>query len=264
MPSLPSLEQLISLKGKRALITGAASGLGKAMAYRFAQAGADLELADINPETLAQTKTELAALGTKLNTHVLDVSKREQIDQLWEKLQPHSPDILVNNAGIYPFRAFVDSDEAFYRQVMDVNLFSTTWMCHHMIRQRGKRGGVILNLGSVEGVLPFKEDMAVYVTSKAAVMALTRALAKEHAAKGFRINALVPGGIVTPGTRAFSKQVVRHPGLLLTGLQYYSRLPARRAGQPDEVARMALVMVSDLSSYMHGTTIPIDGGFLSA
>jgi NAD(P)-dependent dehydrogenase (short-subunit alcohol dehydrogenase family) len=265
MTLLPSLDQLLSLKGKRALITGGAAGIGKAIAYRFAEAGADLELVDIDPVTLPRTREELSTFDVSVNTHLTDMSRKDQIDRLWTEMNATSPDILVNNAGIYPFRHFVDADEAFYRQVMEVNLFSVYWMCQHMISQRRKRGGVILNIGSIEALLPFKEDLAHYSVSKAGVIALTRALAKEHARHGFRVNTIVPGGIVTPGTQAAAKQMLRlRFDVLKAGFQFHQRLPVGRAGRPDEVARMALVLVSDLASYVHGATIPVDGGFLSA
>ena len=265
MTLLPPLDQLLSLKGKRALITGAAAGLGKAIAYRFAEAGADLELVDIDPVTLPKTREELSTFQVSVNTHLVDMSQKDQIDQLWIELGAASPDILVNNAGIYPFRHFVDADEAFCRHVMEVNLFSAYWMCQHMIRQRRGRGGIILNIGSVEALLPFKEDLAHYSVSKAGVIALTRALAKEHARHGFRVNALVPGGIITPGTMAAAREVLRFRlDSLKAAIRFHQRLPIGRPGRPDEVARMALVLVSDLATYVHGATVAVDGGFLSA
>lgn len=265
MTTPPSLQQLISLQGKRALITGAAGGIGKAIACRYAEAGAALQLVDIDAKTLQATGMELAAAGYPVDIHVVDLSDKAEIDALWDSLAGREPDILVNNAGVYPFKRFVDVDEALFRQVMDVNLFSVNWMCRHMICRRGKAGGVIINLGSIEAVLPFKEDLAHYSVSKAGVIALTRALAKEYARHGFRVNAILPGGILTPGTKAAAKQVFKgRPDLLKTGYDFSQRLPAGRAGRPDEVARLALVLASDLSSYVHGAAIPVDGGFLAA
>lgn len=261
----PTIEQLISLEGKRALITGAAGGIGRAIAWRYAEAGAALELVDIDATTLACTAEELAPFAVEVNTHVIDLAHKEQIDALWERLRGQEPDILVNNAGIYPFREFVDADEEFVRRVMEINLLSVSWMCRDMICGRGKRGGVIINLGSIEAVLPFKEDLAHYSVSKAGVIALTRALAKEYARHGFRVNAILPGGIMTPGTKAAAKQVLRFRfDLIKTGIEFSQRLPAGRVGQPDEVARLALVLASDLATYVHGVAIPVDGGFLAA
>ena len=263
--NLQSLEQLITLKGKRALITGSAAGIGKAIAFRFAEAGAGLELVDIDPESLAATKNELADFETEARIHVVDVSNKKEIDKLWVTLDRDVPDILVNNAGIYPFKQFLDVDETLYHQVMETNLSSVYWMCQHMIRKRLRSGGVIINVGSIEAVLPLKEDLAHYSVSKAGVIALTRALAKEHAKHGFRVNAILPGGIITAGTKVAAKQVLRFRfDLFKTGIEFKQRLPVGRFGQPDEVACMALVLASDLASYVHGAVIPIDGGFLAA
>lgn len=261
----PPLEQLLSLRGKRALITGAAAGIGKAIARRFAEAGAELHLVDLDAAKLDALAQELSQHFSGLQTHVLDLSDRSAITELWAALAGNEPEILVNNAGIYPSKSPLEVDEAFYRQVMAINLDSVFWMCQEMIARRLKRGGIIINVGSIEAVLPFKEGMAHYTVSKAGVIALTRALAKEYARHGFRVNALLPGGIVTEGTVAVAKQLLQFKlGLLKVGYDFQQRLPVGRAGQPDEVARMALVLASELASYVHGSIIAVDGGFLSA
>ena len=259
------LDELISLKGKRALITGSAAGIGKAIAYRFAEAGADLDLVDIDLKRLEATKSELGGFGVDVRLHVVDLSQKEERDGLWERLSGDGPDILVNNAGIYPFKEFLDVDEAFYKKVIETNLDSVYWMCQQMISRRLKIGGVIVNVGSIEAVAAFKDDLAHYGVSKAGVVALTRSLAKEHGKHGFRINAILPGGIITRGTKTAAKGILRLKlGLVKTGIEFKQRLPIGRLGQPDEVARMVLVLVSDLAGYVHGATIPIDGGFLAA
>jgi NAD(P)-dependent dehydrogenase (short-subunit alcohol dehydrogenase family) len=266
MASLRALPDLISLGGKRALITGSAAGIGKAIAYRFAEAGADLELVDIDSERLAATKKELESFGTEVNINKTDISSKEERDELWEKLSGDGPDVLVNNAGIYPFKEFLDVDDSFYKRVIETNLDSVYWMCQEMISRRLKLGGVIVNVGSIEALVAFKEDLAHYSMSKAGVIALTRALAKEHGKHGFRINSIVPGGIITPGTKSKAAQgIFRFDfGLIKTGIEFRRRLPIGRLGQPDEVACMVLVLASDLSSYVHGAAIPVDGGFLAA
>jgi len=265
MKVLKPLSELVSLEGKRALITGSALGIGKAMAYRFAEAGADLELVDINRRGLGTVQKELSHFRSEINIHKVDISTKEEIDSLWEELSGKEPDILVNNAGIYPFKDFLEVDDAFLKKVMDINLNSVFLMCQHMIRRRLKRGGVIINIGSIEAIMPFAEDLVPYNISKSGVIALTRTLAKEYGKHGFRINAIIPGGIVTPGTKAVAKEITQFKlSLLKTGVQFKMRLPLGRGGQPDEVARIALVLASDLSSYVHGALIPVDGGFLSA
>ena len=122
MKPLEPLSELISLKGKRALITGSAVGIGKSMAYRFAEAGADLELVDINIEGLRAVKKELSQFQSEINIHKVDVSEKGEIDALWEELNGEEPDILINNAGIYPFKDFREVDDAFLKKVMDINI----------------------------------------------------------------------------------------------------------------------------------------------
>jgi len=259
------LAELISLKGKRALITGAAAGIGRAIAYRFAEAGADLELVDINVSGCLALKKELDHFGREVNSREVDVSSEEAIDALWEELKGKEPDILVNNAGVYPFRSFLQTDETFLKKVLDINLQSAVRMCRHMVKSRLQKGGVIINMGSIEAILPFAEGMVAYDISKTGVIGLTRALAKEYGKHGFRINALIPGGINTPGTRKVAKNVARLMfSLIRTGYDFKERLPMNRAGQPDEVARVALFLASDLASYVHGALVAVDGGFLSA
>jgi len=265
MKALKSLSELISLKGKRALITGSAVGIGRAMAYRFAEAGADLDLVDMNIKGLGLVKKELAQFESEIDIHKVDLAREEEIDALWEALNGKEPDILVNNAGIYPFKNFLEVDDAFLKKVIDINLRSALLMCQYMIRKRLKRGGVIINIGSIEAIVPIAEDLIPYDISKTGVIALTKALAKQYGRNGFRINVILPGGITTPGTKAVAKEVARFKtGPLKTGIELAMRLPLRRGGQPDEVARIAVVLASDLSSYVHGALIPVDGGFLSA
>ena len=259
------LSSLISLAGKSALITGSATGIGEAIAYSFAEAGAGLHLVDIENEWLSTVRRHLSESRVRTEIHGLDLSEKHRRDSLWKKLDRREPDILVNNAGIYPFRRFVEVDEEFFKKVMEVNLNSVFWMCQHMIKRRLRRGGVIINVSSIEALLPFTEDLAHYDVSKTGVIVLTRALAKEYGKRNFRINAIIPGGIMTAGFKSTAKEILKlRLGHIRRGVEFSSRLPMGRFGQPDEVARMALVLASDMSSYVHGALIPIDGGFPSA
>jgi NAD(P)-dependent dehydrogenase (short-subunit alcohol dehydrogenase family) len=262
---LPPLSRLISLEKKRAMITGAGAGIGKAIAYRYAEAGADLELVDINDKSLETVKKELSQFKVNVGIHKVDVSKKEEIDTLWHGFDGNAPCVLVNNAGIYPSKKFLEVDQAFLKKVFDVNLNSAFWMCQNMIEKRLNMGGIIINIGSIEALLPLKKDLAHYSMSKAAVIALTRALAKEYARQGFRVNAIVPGGTMTQGTKNMMKELYKlNFGLVKTGLQFEMRLPIGRFGQPDDIARVALFLASELSSYVHGALVVVDGGFLSA
>lgn len=247
------------------MVTGAAAGIGRAIAYRFAEAGADLELVDIDEEGLREVREELSRFNVDVNLHRVDLSKKSEIDSLWERLSGREPDILVNNAGVYPFKNFLDLDEKFLDKVMEINLFSVFWMCQHMIRKRLKKGGVIVNVASIEAILPFEKDLSHYTVSKAGVISLTRALAKEYSKHGFRVNVVIPGGIMTRGVKTVTKEVLKlKVGLIKSAFEFMNRLPLGRFGQPDEVARMVLVLASDLSSYVTGALIAVDGGFLSA
>ncbi len=260
------LVELISLKGKRALITGAASGIGEAIALRLAEARADLYLVDINVEALEQVKKnvkEMFNIGVEVFN--VDLSRKENIDELWDKLRGREPDILVNNAGIYLFHDFLEVDEKLLEKTLAVNLESVFWMCQYMIKNRIDKGGVIVNIGSIEAILPFARGLVHYDISKIGVIALTRALAREYGRKGFRINAVIPGGIKTPGVERLKREAILKMkiNLIKTGIDFMNRLPLGRFGEPDEVARIVLVLASDLASYINGALIPVDGGFLS-
>ncbi len=260
-----SFAELTTLKGRGVLVTGSAAGIGKSMASRFAEAGADLVLVDIDEKKLGDTAAELREWGHDVSTKKVDLSKKPEIDALWNDLRDDEPDTLVNNAGIYPFKDFLDIDEAFLQKVYAINLESALWMYHHMIGARKKRGGVIINVASIEAVLPFKKGMVHYDTSKAGVIGITRSLARDFGDKGFRVNCLLPGGIVTQGTKSAATEFLKgHYGLAKTGYDFITRIPMGRFGDPDEVARAALFLACDLSSYVTGALLAVDGGFLSA
>ena len=265
MSKFQALSEFISFTGKTAIITGAAAGIGAATARRFAEAGADLFLLDIDKDKLEKVKQSLSDYDVKISTYQIDLSNKTEIDKFWQSLDKQSPDMLVNNAGVYPFRDFLETDEEIVHKVMDINLYAAYWMCQHFIRRRlkVKKGGTIVNLGSIEAQLPFKDDLAHYTTSKAAVIALTRSLARDYGGKGIRANVILPGGIITEGTKSAAKQALRHPGLIKDGIKFNSRLPMGRMGQPDDIARMILVLSSAISGYMTGAVVPVDGGFLS-
>jgi NAD(P)-dependent dehydrogenase (short-subunit alcohol dehydrogenase family) len=260
-----NLTEMISLKEKTALITGAAAGIGRAIACRFAEAGARLHLVDINIEGMESLKQELGIFPVEVSIHRFDMASEEKIELLWSGLA-EAPDILINNVGIYPPQDFRNLEDSFWQKVLDTNLNSTYRMCKKMISQRYKKGGVIINIASIEAIIPFARNMVHYDVSKAGIIALTRALAQEYGAKGFRINALLPGGIDTPGTRDVASRIWKKfdVGLIPSGIEFISRLPIGRRGQPDEVACVALFLASDLSSYIQGALIPVDGGFLSS
>ncbi len=263
--------QLLSMKGRRVLITGAASGIGKAMALRFADAGADLTLLDIDEPGLARTVEDLGSISSQVTTHVVDLAHKAQIDAFWNNLTIDLPDTLINNAGSYPMRDYLEIDPDFLQLTQQVNMESAFWMCQGFIARRkearGKqKGGVILNVSSVEALVPFSDDLIPYSMSKAGILSLTRSLAHAYGRQGFRVNALIPGAIKTPGTESLKKAALRHidVGLMKIGYHFQHRLTLGRWGESDEVACAALFLASDLASYVQGAAIPVDGGFLSS
>ena len=263
---LLELSKLISLEGKKTLISGAGSGIGRAIAKRFAEAGSDLVLLDIDERGLYETRDTMQKFTSRVSVCKLDLSKKAQIDSLWEDFNDEIPDILINNAGIYPFKNYLELDEDELKKTMDVNLNSVFWMCQNFIKKRINKDGIIVNLSSIEAILPFKEDLAHYSVSKAGVLALTRSLARDYGRNNFRINTILPGAIKTPGTdnlvrMTISKMKVK---LIKTGYDFQNRLALGRWGNPDEVAKVALFLCSDLASYVQGVMLPVDGGFLSS
>ena len=259
------MPDLISFKGKSALVSGAASGIGRAITLRLAEAGSDLILLDIDEDGLKDIKNAAGSYGGQVDTFNTDLAKKESIDLFWEGLTVEVPDIIINNAGIYPFKDYLEVDKDFYENTLEVNLHSVFWMCQNFIKRRGAKGGVIVNISSIEAMIPFKEDLAHYSISKAGVMALTRSLARDYGKKGFRVNCILPGAIRTPGTENLVKKAITKMQLHLirTGIHFNARLTLGRWGKPDEVAKVILFLASDMASYVQGTMIPVDGGFLS-
>lgn len=263
---MQSSAQLLAMDGRRILITGAAAGIGRAMALRFAEAGAHLDLVDRDEAGLAALADELACGSRRIRTRVVDLTDRNAITALWEGISADPPDTLINNAGSYPMRDYEEVDRAFLEKTLQVNLESALWMSQEFIKARKRKGGVIINVSSVEALIPLRDDLIPYGVAKAGVLALTRGLAHAYGRDGFRVNALVPGAIRTPGTNRLRGAAMRglDVDLIKTGIQFGARLAMGRWGQADEVARVALFLASDLASYVHGAMIPVDGGFLAS
>jgi NAD(P)-dependent dehydrogenase (short-subunit alcohol dehydrogenase family) len=232
--------------GKTAFVTGAAKGIGKAIAMGFARGGANVIVSDILEVELLQTAKELRDVGVRVKSIVLDVTNEAAVrgaveESILEFGQIH---ILVNNAGIYVSNNFITSNSDVWKRTIDVNIFGTMYPTHavlpHMIE---KEYGRIVNIGSVAGVYGISYFVD-YSTTKGAIIAFTKALSKVVANKGITVNCISPGSIDVRGGN--------HP------MPEHSFIG--RAGTPEELASAVLFAASDEARYMTGQNILVDGG----
>ena len=245
----------MDLTGRVALVTGAATGLGEAVAHTFGRAGATLALLDVNGDDVRATLDATGARGLAMQVDVTDpAAVTAAVATIATDLGP--VDILVNNAGIAglgPPKPLLETDRAEWDRVLDVNLNGPYNLLHAVLPTMLERGhGVIVNVASIFAFGPFPGRTA-YVASKAALANLTRQTAIEYAAHGIRANALCPGWMDTPLTRW---------RLDLEGVQEQIRatIPMGRIADPAEVAEAALFLASDSSRYITGETLVVDGG----
>ena len=242
------------LTGKTAVITGAARGIGKAIALKFASEGANIAFTDlIIDENGKNTETEIAALGVKVKGYASNAANFEDTANVIKQIHEDfgSIDILVNNAGITKDGLMMRMSEARWDAVINVNLKSAFNFIHActpiMIRQKG---GSIINMASVVGVHG-NAGQCNYSASKAGLIALAKSIAQELGSRGIRANAIAPGFIITDMTAKLSDEVKA---------EWNKRIPLRRGGTPEDVANIALFLASDMSSYVSGQVIQVDGG----
>ena len=237
------------LDGKVALITGAARGIGKAIALKFAQEGADIAFTDLEINDVAkQTIEELEACGHKVKAYASNAADFEQTHQVVEEILKEFGriDILVNNAGITRDGLMLRMEEKQWDAVLTVNLKSAFNFIHALTPVMAKqRGGSIINMSSVVGVSGIA-GQCNYSASKAGLIGLTKSIAKEMGPRGIRANAIAPGFIITEMTGALPQEVRD---------QWVKTIPLRRGGTPEDVANVALFLASDLSSYVSGQVI---------
>ncbi|MBQ7182159.1 MAG: 3-oxoacyl-[Bacteroidaceae bacterium] len=242
------------LTGKTALITGAARGIGKAIALKFAAEGADIAFTDlVIDENGKQTEAEVRALGVKCTGYASNAADFAQTEEVVNKVKDEfgKIDILVNNAGITKDGLMLRMTEAQWDAVIAVNLKSAFNFIHAvtplMMRQRS---GSIINMASVVGVHG-NAGQANYAASKAGLIALAKSIAQEMGSRGVRANAIAPGFIETAMTAALPEDVRK---------DWIQKIPLRRGGQTDDIANVAVFLASDLSSYVSGQVIQVDGG----
>ncbi|MEE3448118.1 MAG: 3-oxoacyl-[acyl-carrier-protein] reductase [Bacteroidales bacterium] len=242
------------LKGKTAVITGAARGIGKAIALKFASEGANIAFSDLAiNEDAENTKKEIEALGVKVIAYASNAADFAQTEQVVNQIIADfgSLDVLVNNAGITKDGLMLRMSEAQWDAVINVNLKSAFNFIHAALPQMMKqRKGAIINMASVVGVHG-NAGQANYASSKAGLIALAKSVAQEMGPKGIRANAIAPGFIETAMTAALPEKVRE---------EWKKRIPLRRGGTPEDIAEVATFLASDMSSYVTGQVIQIDGG----
>jgi 2-deoxy-D-gluconate 3-dehydrogenase len=247
---------MFSLKGRTALVTGARTGIGKAIAVGLAQAGADLVVLGHRPD-FAEVTAEAEAVGASVETMIVDLTDPAAVEPaLAELLARREVDVLVNNAGIIHRQPATDVSLEDWRRVQAVNLDSVFALSQAVGRQMTARGsGKIITVASL---LSFQGGINVsgYTTSKHAVAGLTKALANEWAPHGVQVNAIAPGYIETNNTEALRADPDREPAIR-------GRIPAGRWGRPEDLVGAAVFLASPASDYVNGHVLVVDGGWLS-
>ena len=242
------------LQGKTALITGAARGIGKAIALKFASEGANIAFTDlVIDENARQTEQEIAAFGVKAKGYASNAADFEETEKVVNLVKEEfgSIDILVNNAGITKDGLMMRMTESQWDAVINVNLKSAFNFIHActpvMMRQRSDS---IINMASVVGVHG-NAGQCNYAASKAGLIALAKSIGQEMGSRGIRANAIAPGFIETAMTAALPDEVRQ---------EWVKRIPLRRGGTVEDIANTAVFLASDLSSYITGQVIQVDGG----
>jgi NAD(P)-dependent dehydrogenase (short-subunit alcohol dehydrogenase family) len=247
------------LSGRTALVTGASSGLGRHFARTLARAGAKVAVAARRADKLEELRREIEAFGSQSAAVSLDVTNPDSIASAVgaaaERLGPIG--ILVNNAGVALTKGVLEASESDWDQILDTNLKGAWLVAQAVARHMAdhKQGGSIVNIASITG-LRVAGQVSAYATSKAALLHLTRSMALELARHKIRVNAIAPGYIATELNQDFFASPA--------GEALIKRIPQRRLGQPEELDGALLLLASNASSYMTGSTIVVDGGHLQS
>jgi 2-deoxy-D-gluconate 3-dehydrogenase len=264
-----ALNKLLDLSGKTAIVTGGAIGIGFGIANRLAESGANVIIANLDKVKGEAAAAELVKKGLKVKSLQADVSKEEDVKNLVSETVKAfgGVDVLVNNAGIYPNIPLEKMTSADFDKVIAVNLrgvFLCVKYCAEQMIKQGK-GGKIINVTSIDALHPSSVGLAHYDASKHGAWGFTKNAALEYSQYKIWINAIAPGYIKTPGTEVFQTQMKAagmDPKPMMDAMT--AKIPMKRAGEPDDIGKVALFLASDMSSYMTGEQIVVDGGILLA
>jgi 2-keto-3-deoxy-L-fuconate dehydrogenase len=250
---------MFSLKNKKAVITGAGSGIGKAIAVLFAKQGAEVHVIELTAESAKATVDEINANGDTVFSHACNVADQQQVLKTFESIGVH--DILVNNAGIAHIGKADNTSESDFDRIVSVNIKGVYNCLFASIPQLKKNGGgVILNMASVAAWCGLSDRFA-YSMAKGAVAAMTLSVAKDYLADHIRCNSLSPARVHTPFVDGFLQK--NYPGKEKEMFDNLSKTqPIGRMAEPGEVAALALYLASDEASFITGNDYPFDGGFL--
>ena len=253
------IQPLFNLTEKVALVSGASRGIGAAIAQILAEFGANVILTSRRAENLKEVETAILKSGNQASSMVCHNGDLAQIEALFQNIKKlHGRlDILINNAATNPFYGSVlDAGEAAWDKTLDVNLKGPYFMCQNAAKLMQKNGGgSIVNVSSINGRIPMHQQ-SIYSITKAGLISMTQAFAKELGGENIRVNALLPGLTDTK----FASAVTQNEELMKTVLP---QIPLGRIAQPSEMSGIVLFLVSDAASYVTGSTFTVDGGVLA-
>ncbi|GAC1404061.1 MAG: 3-oxoacyl-[acyl-carrier-protein] reductase [Ktedonobacteraceae bacterium] len=251
-----------------AIVTGAAQGIGRAIALRLAQDGLSVVVADLRQEALVSVVEEIQVHGGRVLSLAVDITQAEQRERMVQTTLEHFQrlDVLVNNAGIQRIAMPLDVTEEHWDALMNVNAKAVYFCCQCVLRQMvEQQSGCIVNIASIAGKMASTIYHPIYNVSKAAVLAMTKTLALAYASSGIRVNAVCPGVIETSMQDVVDREFARVTGQQSTEIrrERMARIPMTRVGEPADVAGVVSFLVGQGSRYMTGQALNVDGGILT-
>lgn len=253
-----NIKSKFDLKGKVAIVTGASKGIGKSIAEALGQSGARVVVSSRRQEAVEEVVNEFKKQNIEAFAVTAHMGELNDIKNLVAKTKEHfgGIDIIVNNAASNPvFGSISETDDSAFDKIIGVNLKGPFVLCKLAYREMVARGGgSVINISSIEGLTP-SPGLGIYSVSKASLIMLTKAMAREWGADGIRVNAICPGLIKTKFSRALwdNEEILKH---------FVSKTPIQRIGEPEDIAGLALFLASDAGSYCTGSTYVADGGYV--